>query len=444
MNARDAVTDRVVRRAQRFPDLDLTPIETQGLSSRDAALAKAIDHVVARHWLTLAAVCDAKLSQPWDRLEAQVQAPLLVGAAQFLYLERVPDHAVVSEAVTWTKKHARQKAAGLVNAVLRRVAELREEIIDVEGSELGRDVLPLSDGRAWKLREPVLSEHPVDRLAQQTSHSTESLSRWLTAFGEREMHRIALHNLVQPPIILTGLSAGSAPSTEPHIAPHDEPGFFVYSGPREELDSLLSRHPWARVQDPATAHAISTIASTSGAPEFIIDLCAGKGTKTRQLAALFPDARIIATDVDRTRLSVLRDVFNSAERRSPRVEVIEFSELRSFAGRAELLVVDAPCSNSGVLARRVEAKYRLTRSSIEKVASLQRQILADAIPLLAPHGNILYITCSIEREENQHQARWLQRWHEKELLTEQTRMPQGLPGEEPATYSDGGYAALLK
>ena len=121
--ARELVTARVTKRTREFPQLFPNPLSTDGLDPRDVALANAIDQAVARRWLTLVAVIRSVVSRPWDRLEAQVQGSLLVGAAQILLLDRIPDHAAINDAVDWIKSR-RPKAAGMVNAVLRRVAEL--------------------------------------------------------------------------------------------------------------------------------------------------------------------------------------------------------------------------------------------------------------------------------------------------------------------------------
>jgi 16S rRNA (cytosine967-C5)-methyltransferase len=171
----------------------------------------------------------------------------------------------------------------------------------------------------------------------------------------------------------------------------------------------------------------------------IIDVCAGRGTKTRQLAAIHPHARIIATDTDQARFNTLSEQF----RGHPRVQVVEHGRLREFQEQADLIVLDVPCSNTGVLARRVEAKYRFGPASTSSLVDLQRQIIADSIPLLARAGRILYATCSIEAAENSAQADWTCKWHRMRIEAQQLTMPRGLPGEPATAYQDGGYFALL-
>ena len=164
------------------------------------------------------------------------------------------------------------------------------------------------------------------------------------------------------------------------------------------------------------------------------------GTKTRQLAQVHSNATIIASDIEPARLEILRKVFAGSER----VQVIEANRLREFDGRADLLLLDVPCSNTGVLARRVEAKYRFNRTSLQSLIDLQRQIVADSIPLLAPRGRIVYSTCSIEPAENREQAEWIAKWHRMRIAADRLRLPEGLPGEDSAAYGDGGYFAVLE
>lgn len=438
--ARDLVTKRTARQAKRYPDLELSTLDAGPLSPQDAALAAAIDHAVARRWLTLTAIVESRLTRPWENLEARMQAALLVGAAQLLLLDRLPDHAVINESVQWAKDNVRPKAGGLVNAVLRKIAGLRKERLEagIAGPPLlPADVLPLADGRAWQLAEPAFADDPIVRIAQQTSHPIALVRHWHSVFGPDVASQLTMHSLVHAPIIIgpvdeSELSAGSG------LTPHAEAGFAIHTGQGDGLVDLLGRLPGARVQDPGAAAA----GAATGAlrPACIIDYCAGRGTKTHQLAATHRNARVIATDVESNRLAKLRQTFGGHDR----VHIVGPDEIRRFTGEADLLVLDVPCSNTGVLARRVEAKYRCTRQSIENLVALQRQIVADALPLMADAGCLLYSTCSIDPAENERQAEWIARWHRMKITAARSRMPSGLPGDDPAGYSDGGFFAMLR
>jgi 16S rRNA (cytosine967-C5)-methyltransferase len=432
---RDLVVKRLTRRARQFPDLGLAALDTAALADhdpRDAALAQAIDHAVARRWLTLVAVIESRLDRPWDQLETAVQALLLAGAAQLLFFDRLPDHAVINEMVETTKR-TRPRARGLVNAILRRIADLRVEIVDQHDCQRA-DEIALEDGRAWRLRDRVFDADPLRRLAQQTSHVDTLLSRWLELFGECATQDLAYHDLVHAPIIVANVS-----HADDDLQPHRVPGFHVFTGARDDLVALLERHESARVQDPGSAAAI--VAAASLEPKLIVDACAGQGTKTRQLASQYPEALILATDIDPGRRAVLRETFTGHDR----VHVVEPDGLLDVHGRVDLLVLDVPCSNTGVLARRVEARYRYERGWIEQLVQLQRQIIADHLALVEPEdGRLLYVTCSIEPDENERQAEWIAHWHQMKIVASQTRRPGGRPGDAPACYTDGGFHALLE
>lgn len=432
MTPRDLVTKRVVRRARHFPELDLTPLDLAGLDARDAALASAIDHAVARRWLTLATIVDSRLDRSWAELEPALQAVLLVGTAQLVLMDRLPAHAVINEAVGTAKRLVRPRAGGLVNAVLRRVGALLGEAVPTH-DPARRDEVALSAGGARRLEEDVFPADARRRLAQQTSHGDALIDRWNETFGPDRTHALAMHDLVHAPIIVAGL-----PERFAHCTPHERPGFDVFDGSRDELDRLLAEAPGARVQDPASSRAVE--ATRGQRPAVIVDACAGKGTKTRQLADLHPDARVIAADIDSKRADVLRRVFAGSER----VEVRPYEALLASRPEADLLVLDVPCSNTGVLARRVEAKYRFAPASLERLRDLQRQIVADTLPLLGPTGRLLYTTCSVDPAENDEQVAWIARWHPLAVDTSKTDMPRGAPGETPTTYTDGGFHAVLR
>ncbi|MHC4099720.1 MAG: transcription antitermination factor NusB [Planctomycetota bacterium] len=433
-SARHLVASRVAQRARHFPQLYPQRLRTGELAGRDVALAHAIDQAVARRWLTLAAVLQSQLNRPWDRLQPAVQSALLVGAAQLLLLERLPDHAVINESVAWVKRRS-PAATGIVNAVLRRVADLRRDRSNDGGRpSLSRNDLPLHDGRVLHLEQPVFDEDPMGRLAQQTSHPPGLLSRWSERYGPEEAARLARHDLVHPPIIV----AGAPGQPDPGLGDHEEPGFAVLDGGPADLEALLARLPEARVQDPASAAAV--IATGELEPELIVEVCAGRGTKTRQLAEVHPRARIVASDASPHRLAALRELFGGHDR----VLVVDPEGLLELAGRADLLVVDPPCSNTAVLGRRVEAKYRFGPRTLRQLEELQRQIAADAVRLLAASGHILYSTCSLEPEENERQIEWLQRWHRLHPDCQVSRPPQGEPGDPPSCYRDGCFFGLLR
>ena len=437
------VLDRLAARVKSFPDLPIASLDPSGLEPRDAAFARALDLAIARRWLTLVALAEPHVERGWARLQDPLKAAILAGTAQLILLDRIPDHAAVDASVEWAKRTAGAGAGGLVNAVLRRVAESRAELLPAEHPEaiaaVGRpDLVPLSDGRAWRLARPVFGDETVTLLAAQTSHAKELVVHWIGAHGREKTREICHHDLSEAPTLVTGLSAPTAARFADRLAPHARDGWWAWSGSATDLAELLAGDRDARVQDPGSAEPVAAVTAAGLFPKVIVDLCAGRGTKTRQLATAFPSAEVIATDIDAAR----RRDLSALARNHHRIQAVEPGEVTRWFGKTDLVVLDVPCTNTGVLPRRPEARYRFTRARLESLLELQREIAVGALPLLSPRGAVLYSTCSLEPAENARQADWLRRRGGLSPLAERQRFPEGAPGEPPTAYVDGGFHSL--
>lgn len=440
---------RVRTEVGRFPDLGLEPLATNHLDARDAAFAHALYDAVVRRWLTLEHLVAAHADRPVDAIDATVRAALLVGAAQLVFLDRVPPHAALNEAVEWTRAAGKPRATGFVNALLRRIAAAIER--DDDGRprtteiEIGApDRLPLADGRALELAAPLLPEDRDAWLAAATSTPAWLLDRWRAQLGEEAAENLAMHGLVHPPVVLNlrhtaspvegDLDAGQM------LTPHESGGMAVLGPPGASPRVLLAARRDAWAQDPTSADALG-IASDAPPPALAVDLCAGLGTKTRQLRAVHPAARILACDANAARRKTLARVFADDDR----VEVLDIDAVRyEAAGRADLVLLDVPCSNTGVLPRRPEARYRTGDAQLERLAAIQCDLLVQAQAMLAAGGHVIYATCSIDADENEAIAEWARTALGFNLVASRTTLPTGRPGDPPELYRDGGFAALLR
>ena len=444
-DARDRVHARLVRIARKYPDLPIGSVKTGGLSSRDAGFARALEQCILQRWNTLQAIAASKLDRDWRILQGSVRAALLIGTAELLLMDGVPDHAAINETVNRVRRHVHGGAAGLVNAVLRQIAALRGETLPTNHPEAidfhqRRDILPLVDGRALVLTEPVFAEDEVLRLCQQTSHGEPLVVHWIAAHGLARTRELCHHDLVRPPICVTATDPQTLEAftgEEGPLAPHDRHGFFIVTDEHLNLGLFLGHDPSRRIQDPASAEPV---AATSGfRPKLIVDYCAGRGTKTKQLTETHPDARILATDIDATRRNDLRRAFLD----HPRVEVVDPAGLAPAMGQTDLLVLDVPCSNTGVLARRPEARYRFDSDTLRSISSLQKSIVRETQPLLGPSAAILFATCSLEPLENRKIAHWIGHHFGFDLKTEHQTFPSGIPGSSPNQIHDGSFHAIL-
>jgi 16S rRNA (cytosine967-C5)-methyltransferase len=283
--------------------------------------------------------------RPDPHLHPPVRRALRLGIYQLRYMDRIPPHAAVGESVELVKQSGKRSAAGLVNAVLRKTG-----------------------------REPV--EWP-DR-ATALSHPEWMLERWERQFGASGMEALAAANRRQPE---TYVRIGP---NEPPVAgaePTAVAGCFrLRSGAREGL----------RIQDIGSQSIVPLLALERG--HRFLDLCAAPGNKTAQ--ALEVGIRAVACDVYMPRLAAMRR-FPAALVRLDATRPLPFG--RVF----DRVLVDAPCSGTGTLARNPEIKWRLAPSDICDLAEKQKSILRHALAALAPGGRLVYSTCSLEREENE-------------------------------------------
>lgn len=436
VSARAAATLALARQTTRFPDLLPLRPDDSGLSPRDAALAHAIYDAAIRRWLTLEHVLDAFAKPRLRRLEAPLRAVLLAAAAQALFLDRLPAYAIIDESVELAKRLVRPGAGGLANAVLRRVIGCRGDRAAAYAGEgeVPTDRLPLADGGSLVLRGAHLPADSRERLSVVCSLPLWLLERWTAEHGSVGAWRLAMRSLSEAPIVLN--VAHARPGPPKGTEPHDAPGSAVWVGSHADLPAALGPDVW--VQDAASARPVAAAAHLR--PALVVDLCAGQGTKTRQLLATFPEARVIASDTDPERLTALRAAFAV----HPRAQVADPAEVEGLArGKADLVLLDVPCSNTGVLARRLEARYRAGPEQLRRLLELQRQIIASGARLRAPEGRLLYATCSVERDENESQARWAAGALGLRIEREGLHLPRGLPGGPAREYADGSYHALL-
>lgn len=434
--ARATASRALERIADIFPDITPQPLPVGDLSALDGKLALAIYRTALQRWLTLEYLLDGRLNKPIDRMEPAMRGVLMCAAAQLVFMDRLPAHAVVHEAVSLARRMVRPAAAGMANAVLRRIAEVVTGRVDNQPWSPAPDRLPLETGYV-QLATPELP--PVSLLAEHlgaaTSHSEYLVQRWIDSHGSDAATTIAQHGVSDPPTIVI-VEPGFDIATCTHIRPHVQPNCVIWDGPHAAMVAFLAEHQHRRVQDPTAT--LPGIATTSLTPRVIVDLCAGRGTKTRHLAALHPNARIIATDTDGNRLSDLR----RACRGYANVEVVMSPQLEETVGNdgVDLMLLDVPCSNTGVLGRRPEARYRFGPDTLRALVAIQRRIADRAMAMMNAEGHILFSTCSIEPEENQAQTQWLLARAKASLVEEH----QTLPGGFNADAHDGGYYALIK
>ena len=373
----------------------------------------AIYRTTLQRWLTLTYLLDQFLKKPVHRLEPAMQGVLLTASAQLVFMDRLPTHAVVDESVKLARRLVRPKAAGLANAVLRRVASLVDAVVPDMAWASTQDRLPC-DGGAVVLTEPCLPS-PDDRVVYAsvlTSHPTALVQAWFDTMGPASAMEVLGHSLETPPTFVVD----------------EQEQVTCWADTHDALTVYLSGDPLRRVQDPTSVLAVASTRELAVASAY--DACAGRGTKTRQLASVHRSATVWATDPDAQRSQSLAALPGLL----PQVRMARPPE------PVDLLVLDVPCSNTGVLARRPEARYRYRQSVVRDLVALQQRIIDANLRHVRPGGYVLYATCSVEPAENQAQARYLIRQTQGQIVHESATLPAG----RADAYHDGGYHALIQ
>lgn len=486
--ARDAAVAVIEQHAAKYPDLEpLTPHlppspDGSPTDDRDAALARAIAETTVRHWTTLSHVVSSYLRGGVAKTHPAAVAALLAGTAQLFFFDRLPAYAVLDHAVEYAKRAAGRSSASVVNAVLRRIAILAEKAERRDEPWNNQPhAIAIGPSRILISERLKLPEQEPDRLAVACALPRRLAAIWTEHLGNDKARQLALHALRYPPTILNTQHI-KEPLPDGLTIPHNEQHHAVFTASPAQLRELLKQRDDLWVQDPASATPLRQAAGQLSAinlkPTLIIDLCAGQGTKTRQLSALFPASTIIATDTNTERRTVLADTFAN----HPRIRVVQPETLEQQAKQAaaelqlagpNLILLDVPCSNSGVLARRPEAKHRISKRVLDSLAKVQSQILDRAADMLPPPSThtkaqpaaIVYATCSIEPQENQHVIEvaatrlglTLHAIHQRTptpLDPPQPAHPQQPPNQTTTTtppdphaqntaYADASYAAIL-
>ena len=371
------------------------------LSPADRHLVQALVFGVLRNRTWLDHVIDS-LRQ--GRLDLEMRLILQIGLCQ-LFLLGMADHAAVYETVNLAPSRLR----GLVNAILRNALR-REKAILAE-----REKLPL----------PVLYSTPawlVERWTQQTDReTTRDLLRWNNTTPR-------LYVRANPLIPMNGIPASLAPLDR-------APGWFSVEGPLP-LEDIQAGSLY--VADPSTRYAIDLLAPRAG--EEILDACAAPGGKAAAIiAASGGKARLTATDLHEHRLPTLQENLDRQGSASVKTAQADWSQPcpPEWERHFDAVLLDVPCSNTGVIQRRVDVRWRVTPAEIRRLAALQKSILENASRAVKPGGRLVYSTCSIDAEEDGLLVRDFLRNHPEWTLKEEKLI---LPHQEK---SDGAYAALL-
>jgi len=356
------------------------------MKSADAALATEITLGVLRWRRLLDFLLDRHLKKTVEKLDLPVALVLRIGLYQLRFLEKIPARAAVNESVELVKLAHKASAAPLVNAVLRKVA-----------SEARSPVEPFLPG----------SLSLADRLGVLHSHPTWMVERWLSSVGEARTIRTMMANNERPRLscVLQNRDfSGDVSSELTRAGMRSEPGlllrnaFAVRGGSPSRTDAF--RAGFFSIQDEASQAVPLLLGVRPG--ERVLDLCAAPGGKTPPLArAAGSTGLVIAADRHAHRLKAMRAQFKRLRLTDVHLVELNAEQPLPFRETFDRILIDAPCSGTGTLARHPEIRWRLQPKQLAAFHQLQVRLLGNATANVKPGGQIVYSTCSMEPEENE-------------------------------------------
>ena len=377
---------------------------------------------------------------------------LRIGTYELVYAPKTADYAILNEAVQLSRQAGSKKGAGFINAVLRNVQRAIENRQSPLDSKHFRRTVPQTSESGCLFSDDILPDPNREAAAYfraAFSLPQPLIQEWLKAFGEEKTRAICFASNRHPSIILQPNTLRTTTADLAEKLQEEEisnecmndmiriQGTGKINKGRAYLDGLFF------VQDITAANAINTLAPE---PDWtLLDMCAAPGGKCMASAIHMQDkGMILASDADSRRLSKVRG--NAKRMRFQSIETVPASRLEQAVQklkRLDAIILDVPCSNTGVLARRVEARWRWNPEAAKNLQKIQQELLLKAVSFARPQTKILYSTCSIQPEENAGQIQWfLSQSKSFTLLNEKQVLPSI---RTPHAFDhDGGYAALLQ
>ncbi|RDL13515.1 16S rRNA (cytosine(967)-C(5))-methyltransferase RsmB [Serratia fonticola] len=401
----------------------ILPALQKNISDKDRGLLQELCFGTLRVLPQLEWCIQQLMAKPMTGKQRPLHYLLMVGLYQLLYT-RIPPHAVLAETVEGAVALKRPQLKGLINGVLRQFQRQQEELLARAANNESRYLHPSWLLKRIKLAYPAQWEQIVDANNQKPP-------MWLRVNRLHHTREDYLQLMQQ-----AGIAA------EPHAEYRDAVRLLA---PCPVTDLPGFSEGWVTVQDASAQGCVDLLDPQNG--EQILDLCAAPGGKTTHILEAAPKAHVLAVDIDEQRLSRVKENL---------LRLRQHAEVRQGDGRTpqewcgdqqfDRILLDAPCSATGVIRRHPDIKWLRRDSDIAELATLQSEILEAIWPRLKPGGVMVYATCSILPQENSEQiAAFLQRHGDAKLV--ETGDVQS-PGKQNLPHPEDGdgffYAKLIK
>ncbi|WP_096199314.1 16S rRNA (cytosine(967)-C(5))-methyltransferase RsmB [Bacillus sp. FJAT-45350] len=375
-----------IEKNQAYSNLLLNQrVKKELISERDIGLLTEIIYGTIQRRDTLDYYLTPFVKKGLNKLEQWVLVLLRLSLYQMIYLDRVPEHAILNEAVTIAKKRGHQGISGMVNGVLRSIQ--RSGVPSIE-----------------------LIKDEMDKLAIETSHPRWLIERWVKEFGYEDAKKMAEMNLIPPSVTIRVNQVKS--TVEEAVKRLTDEGLIVTKGDLSQDAIKVTKgyvpssysfiKGFVTIQDESSMLVARALDPQPGMN--VLDCCAAPGGKTTHLAERMEnEGQVTGLDLHSHKVKLIKEQQDRLELSNIEAKALDARKVQEeYENESfDCILVDAPCSGLGVIRRKPDLKWTKTQNDIEGITSIQKSILQSVAPLLKKGGRIVYSTCTVDRVENE-------------------------------------------
>ncbi len=392
------------------------------LDVREKAFMKRLTEGTIEKKIQLDYVIDQFSSVPVRKMKPLIRCLMRMSAYQILYMDSVPDSAVCNEAVKLSMKRKFQNLKGFVNGVLRNLARGKKQINwpDKEGN--------LTE---WLMITYSMPKFLVELWIKE--YGVECTEKMLSGLEKVHPVSIRFQTRLDKTARLEYIAQMEAFGVKVTPSPYLEYAFLL-----EKVEGIASLPGYEEgaftVQDVSSMLAVEAAGIKS--TDFVLDICAAPGGKS--LLAAEKAGEVLSRDISFDKLSLIEE--NAERMQAKNLTVMQWDATvtdEDLLSKADVVLMDVPCSGLGVMGKKRDIKYHVTPESLSEITKLQKAIVSASWQYVKPEGTLLYSTCTVRREENEEMCRWI--CENFPFTMEESR--QLFPGEDDC---DGFFYARLR
>ncbi|MCM3717211.1 16S rRNA (cytosine(967)-C(5))-methyltransferase RsmB [Fictibacillus phosphorivorans] len=381
-----------IEQNQAYSNLQLNQaLQDTHVKDIDKGLLTSIVYGTIQRKNTIDFYLDQLLNKPIKKKDRWVLSLLRLSIFQMLYMDRVPDHAIIHEAVEIAKQRGHQGLAGLVNGILRKLQREGTEEMDKKAGTGSKKAALTYSMPEWLFE------------------------RWTAQFGHEDAERMAESNLLPSPVtarvntmlttrdeVLEQLKQEGVSAEEGELSPE---GIIIKDGYLPETE--VYRKGYVTIQDESSMLVARAVAPLPG--ETILDACAAPGGKSTHMAEMMNGSgKVVSLDLHAHKIKLINKQAERLGLANIEASVLDARKVGEHFDDASFdrVLVDAPCSGFGVIRKKPDLKWSKSEEDVLKLASIQKDILESASKMVKTEGILVYSTCTVDQEENTYLAEW--------------------------------------